>query len=266
MRTLIVVLSMLLVLAGLVPLADAQSSRTVTGTIASLDTRHSQLTLKQDSGPDLTVYTSQLPADTIKGLHNGDRVTLTVQDDPKRANLVRAQSVGTAAAAPAGGGKWDRIHGQVQSVSGSSLIFKADDGRQLTVDASKVSDSIRNSLQPGTGATVAGHEWTGPNQLRAEFIQKDTGGAAAPSASPTTSGPVDEKSWQRIHGQVQSVSGTQLTLKADDGRTLNVDMKDVNAAVQKALAPGAAVTVVGFLRGDQNNVTARYIQQDSSAK
>ena len=81
-----------------------------------------------------------------------------------------------------------------------------------------------------------------------------------PSAS------VDEKNWQRIHGRVTSVNGPQLMLKADDGRDLTVDMKDVNPQVRSALTPGEGVTVAGFYRGDDKNVTARFIQQDSSAK
>jgi uncharacterized protein Veg len=179
-----------------------------------------------------------------------------------------ATSSTSAAGSSSTSSGWANLHGQVQSVSGSSITFKADDGRQLTVDASKIGQEIRNSLQPGTAATVAGYQWTGPNALTAEFIQKDTAGAAAPapSASPTTSGPVDTSNWQKIHGQVQSVNGSQMTLKADDGRTVNVDMKDVGAAIQKSMTQGTPVTVTGFYTGGQNNVAAKYIQKDSSAK
>src|SRR5947207_2201490 len=83
--------------------------------------------------------------------------------------------------------------------------------------------------------------------------------AAAPSA-------VDEKAWQRIHGTVNSLSGTTLTLKADDGRNLNVDVKEVGEGIRQSLTTGEKVTVIGFYRGDQNNVAARYVQKDSSNK
>jgi hypothetical protein len=70
--------------------------------------------------------------------------------------------------------------------------------------------------------------------------------------------------WQRIHGQVQSIQGTQLTFKTDDGRTLTVDTSQVSAPVRQALTPNLAATVIGF-RGDQpNRFTARYIQQDNA--
>ena len=71
--------------------------------------------------------------------------------------------------------------------------------------------------------------------------------------------------WQNIHGQVQTVSGSTLTLKADDGRTLTVDMNKVGTNIQQALKPGAGVTVAGQFKGDQTHVTAQFIQQDSSA-
>jgi len=99
--------------------------------------------------------------------------------------------------------------------------------------------------------------------VRAEFIQKDSSAGVQPSASPSTT-PVDEKNWQKIHGKVSSVSGAQLMLKTDDGRDLTVDMTDVNPAVQKALTPGEGVTVAGFYKGNDKNVTAKFIQQDSS--
>jgi outer membrane lipoprotein SlyB len=159
---------------------------------------------------------------------------------------------------------WQNIHGQVQTVSGTNLTLKADDGRTLTVDMAKVGKEIQQAMKPGMPVTVTGHEWSGPNQFRAEYIQQDSSAGVQPSALPTQ--PVDEKNWQRIHGKVSAVNGAQLTLKADDGRDLNVDMKDVNPEVQKALTPGEAVTVAGFYRGDDKHVTARFIQKDSSAR
>ena len=159
---------------------------------------------------------------------------------------------------------WQNIHGRVISVSGTSMTMQADDNRRLTVDMSKVGSDIQKNLQRGDMITVAATEVTGTN-IKAEFIQKDSSAGVQPSASPAST-PVDEKNWQRIHGKVSSVSGTQLMLKTDDGRDLTVDMKDVSADIQKALTTGEAVTVAGFYKGDDKHVTAKFIQQDSSAK
>ncbi len=160
--------------------------------------------------------------------------------------------------------EWQQIHGRVVNVNGSTMTLHADDNRRLTVDMSKVGSEIQKNLQRGDRVTVATHEVAGTN-VKAEFIQKDSSAGVQPSASPSTT-PVDEKNWQKIHGKVTSVSGAQLMLKADDGRDLTVDMKEVNPAVQKALTPGEGVTVAGFYRGDDKNVSAKFIQQDSSAK
>jgi outer membrane lipoprotein SlyB len=169
-------------------------------------------------------------------------------------------STGTASGTAQG---WQNIHGQVQNVSGTTLTLKADDGRQLTVDMSKIGPEIQKSLAPGERVTVAAYQVSGTN-VRAEFLQKDASAGVQPSASVAQ--PADEKNWQRIHGKVTSVNGAQLMLKADDGRDLTVDMKDVSPAVQKSLTPGEAVTVAGFYRGDDKHVSAKFIQQDSSAK
>jgi len=157
---------------------------------------------------------------------------------------------------------WQQIHGRVVNVNGTTMTLHADDNRRLTVDMSKVGTEIQRNLQRGDRVTVAPHEVSGTN-VRAEFIQKDSSAGVQPSASPSTT-PVDEKNWQRIHGKVTSISGNQLMLKADDGRDITVHMKDVNEAVQKGLTPGEGVTVAGFYRGNDKNVSAKFIQQDSS--
>src|SRR2546425_11339098 len=69
---------------------------------------------------------------------------------------------------------------------------------------------------------------------------------------------------QNVHGTVQSVQGSQLTLKADDGRVLTVDKSAVGQDIQQVLAPGMGVTITGSAGASANQMTAQYIQQDSS--
>jgi hypothetical protein len=88
-----------------------------------------------------------------------------------------------------GSAEWPRAHGRVDSVQGDTLQLRADDGRMLTVDLSPVNREIRQALQQGEGVTVIGHDGTGPNRLRAQYVQQDSsdpsrGGSIAPSASP----------------------------------------------------------------------------------
>jgi len=70
--------------------------------------------------------------------------------------------------------------------------------------------------------------------------------------------------WQHFHGQVQSVQGSQLTVKADDGRVVNVDMTQVSQSVKGAMTPNVGVTVTGFPGATPDRFTASYIEQDQS--
>lgn len=233
------------------------------GTIQSVE--GANVTLRADDGRLYTIDTTAVPNFTLTG-STGREVTVTARTGQQPGQLEAvAIEAGTGAASPGEG--WQRIHGQVQSVQGTRVTLRADDGRLLTVDASKVSPAIRQALKPNEGVTVTGHQWLGPNRLQAEYIQQD---ASDPSRGGTVVGqtpgqPVDEGAWQRIHGVVQNVQETRLTLKADDGRIIDVDAAQVNPAVRRALTPGEGVTVTGFYRNNRNEVAARYIQQDSSA-
>lgn len=72
--------------------------------------------------------------------------------------------------------------------------------------------------------------------------------------------------WQRIHGQVQAVQGNQLTIKADDGRVVNVDVSQVSQSVRQALTPNEGVTIAGFPATEPNRFTARFIVQDNAGR
>jgi hypothetical protein len=72
--------------------------------------------------------------------------------------------------------------------------------------------------------------------------------------------------WEIIHGTVQSVQGSQMTVKADDGRVLNVDMTQVSQPVQRAMQPNLGVKLAGFPGDQPNKFTARFIEQDNPAR
>ena len=72
--------------------------------------------------------------------------------------------------------------------------------------------------------------------------------------------------WEIIHGTVQAVQGTQMTVKADDGRVLNVDMTPVSQPVQRAMQPNLGVKLAGFPGDQSNKFTARFIEQDNPSR
>ena len=160
------------------------------------------------------------------------------------------------------------VHGTVQSVSGTTLTVKADDGRVLTVDMKAVGQSIQQALAPGMGVTITGSAGASANEMTAQYIQQDSsdpsrGGTVV--GQPASGSAQPSAGWQKVHGTVQSVSGTTLTLKADDGRVLTVDMTAVGENIQKAMTQGMGVTLAGSPGASANQFTAQYIQQDSSA-
>jgi hypothetical protein len=83
-------------------------------------------------------------------------------------------------------------------------------------------------------------------------------------AAATSAGAQAAGNWQNIHGQVQAVQGHRLTLKADDGRVIDVDMQQVSPSVQGAMQPNLGVTVTGFPVTPAERFTARYIVQDNA--
>jgi preprotein translocase subunit YajC len=181
--------------------------------------------------------------------------------------LVLAACVALAGAAAAQTSQ--NVHGTVQSVQGSQLTLKADDGRVLTVDMSAVGQNIQQALAPGMGVTITGSTGASADQMTAQYIQQDSsdpsrGGAVVGQPAAGVTQPSGD--WQKVHGTVQSVSGTTLTLKADDGRVLTVDMSAVGQNIQQAMTQGMGVTLAGSPGASADQFTAQYIQQDSSAK
>lgn len=214
------------------------------------------------------VNPGQIPGFVAQGLWIYDRTAGRWVHHPSVGG-VAAEYRGAPAAgtptAPAGAGVWTRLHGTVQSVSGSTLQFKADDGRTVSVDVSRVSPAVQQALKPQEGATVIGVPREG-DRFEAHYVQQDSsdpsrGGVVV--GQPAT-GPVDEQAWQRVRGVVQSVEGNTLRFRAEDGRTVTADVAQVNDAVRGALGPGDEITVVGFYRGNRNTMTARYIQEDGA--
>ena len=151
MRTLSVVLAILVVLVvGLAPLADAQAqnSRTVTGTVNFVNVNGQVVRMNPDGGgAEMRLITTGVPDATWKSLKKGDRITARVHDIPGRAPLVQVETIGTASAASSSSGGWQQIHGVVRDVQGSTLTLRADDGRHLTVDMAKVGTEIQKNLQ-----------------------------------------------------------------------------------------------------------------------
>ena len=65
---------------------------------------------------------------------------------------------------------------------------------------------------------------------------------------------------QVIEGVVQSVSGSTLTVKTDDGQTTVVDTDQINQQVMQVVAIGKKVTIVGDFAPQENRIKAKSIR------
>ena len=152
------------------------------------------------------------------------------------------QAVGEIISDALGGKDKDtkRIHGHVASATGSELIVRGGDGRTYRVDASAVPAAEWRYLQPGDAVTVAGKR--GARDLFvAERIQRDAPSASVPSNT--------QSGYQRVHGYVESVGVSSLTLKTDSGEMLAVDTSRLSPQQLASTRPGDVVSITGQRAG-----------------
>jgi hypothetical protein len=143
-----------------------------------------------------------------------------------------------------------RIHAQVVATTGSSLIVKADDGQTYTVDTSSLPAASWRNLEAGRGVTLTVSRGKSADTLVASRVAADAPGSY-PSASPGTAGSTAaaQNGYQRLHGYVESLGVSGMTLKADNGQTVSVDTSGLNRETLASIRPGDLVSVVGKSSG-----------------
>jgi hypothetical protein len=151
------------------------------------------------------------------------------------------------------------------------VVVRADDGRLYYADVSAAQRRSLAAISAGSRVTVLGVEGGRPHELAA--IALGAGDAAAlrlavPSAAPVASGfftPTAEDSSEpmwRLDGIVQSVSGTLVTVRIDNGSTQTVDVSQLSEGTRRTLRPGERMTLFGVPRGDRKLVANGYIQTE----
>jgi preprotein translocase subunit YajC len=289
MRFAVVVLTLVVALAGLAPVAIAQTSGDVLVIEGlALPQSHRYEIYNESGGTYSPIDVHTVPSYVQKKTRVYDRTAKVWVVDASgnvdsryragsgQSATSSSQSGTSSTTQTAQSGQWQRIHGKVESVQGTTLTLRADDGRTLTVDTSQVDSSVRQALTQGEGVTVIGHPGTAANQMRANYVQQDSsdpshggkvvgsGSSTTPSSSTGASTTPKSGDWQRIHGKIQSVQGNTLTLRTDDGRVLTVDASRVDSKIRQGLTQGEGVTVIGNEWTGPTNLRASYVQQDSS--
>ncbi|HET7343511.1 MAG TPA: hypothetical protein VFL90_18745 [Methylomirabilota bacterium] len=154
------------------------------------------------------------------------------------------------------------------------IVIRGSDGRSYYADISAAQRRTTDTMTSGSRMAVLGIEGGRPYELSGIAI--GSGDAASlglttsslggsPSASiPSTAvspAPPAEPLW-RLDGTVQSIAGSTVTLRTDNGRTPSVDLSQLSDKTLRALRRGDRVSLFGVPRKDNRLVANGYIQSE----
>jgi hypothetical protein len=184
-----------------------------------------------------------------------------------------ALSVGPAQAAP---GDPRVVQGTLEwpaTFSAESfVIVRGEDGRLYYTDVSAAQRRVAGPLRAGSRVAVLGVEanrpWEvaaivfGPGDAASLGLAPPAGSAPAPA--PPTGGVASaapEPMW-RLDGTVQSISGSMVSLRTDEGRTQAVDASQLSSLTLRTLRQGDRITLFGVPRSDNKLVATGYVQSE----
>jgi hypothetical protein len=155
------------------------------------------------------------------------------------------------------------------------VVLRSDDGRLYYVDLSSAQRRVNGALTAGMPLAVLGVEGARPHELAAVAVGPGDAaslGFPAPGTGPmpsasipstaATPGPAPEPFW-RVDGTVQSVAGSMVTLRTEDGGVQTVDLSELSPATVRALAGGDRISLFGAPRADRRLVANGFIQVDA---
>jgi hypothetical protein len=216
-----------------------------------------ELIFRGSDGRTYRVDTSSLPAAEWRSLKPGDAITLAAKRGAAADQLVAERIQRDASGRQA---LYQTTRGTVQSVTGSEATLRTDDGRTMTLDISSLPAAARPTAnQP---ATIVYEGSRGSARATALWLEPDSSASATqPSASvPTGAASGTQSGYQRIHGYIESIGVSTLTLKTDSGQTLPVDISGLSPQQLASTRPGDVVSVVGQMTG--TSFKASVMQKD----
>jgi hypothetical protein len=263
MKRVIGMITMLVLMLGVGVVAEAQTGERVLESLTDLLRGTQQLqghvvaihdadiVVRGRDNRTYTISTTDVDRQQLTRLHPGKPVKVTL----KRGG----QAPAAAAIEPESGAQrsFRTASGVVDSVSGDRLQFRTNEGFVVPMDLAQIVGP-KPSLKPGEPATVT-YEAAGQNPIAAVWIEpRDTTGAASPRTSEPAA--ATGSRYERISGFVESIGIGMLTLKADDGRTMSIDVRNSRGSVGD-IRPGDLVNVVGRAAGSDRFV-AEVIQKN----
>jgi hypothetical protein len=226
----------------------AKTFKTVHGVVQSANA--SSVTFRTDQGRLLSVDVAQIKGQQLQ-LKAGDAMTLVYEEGAQRKVLPRWVELDQATTAAATDtADQVRFHGHVLNVTDTALVLRADDGWTHVVDLSRLGTEARR-FELGEGVTLTAAPTD--NVLIASEVLRDR-------SDPARKGQASKR-FQTLHGTVQSVSGSTLTFRTDQGRLMPVDLSQIKGHVPNTKA-NEPITLV-YETGARGKVAALWIQPDA---
>jgi hypothetical protein len=124
-------------------------------------------------------------------------------------------------------------HGHLVQARGTTMIFRAEDGKIYAVDMSAINTETWHPIVLGRALTLAAKPGPEPQTLIAARIEPE---------QPDRAGQLREKrAFRTVHGTVERVEGSQVTVRSLDGTVLPVDVARMTGEAQFRAHDGAAV-------------------------
>jgi|SRR5687768_4275333 len=158
------------------------------------------------------------------------------------------------------------------------IIVRTDDGRLVYVNVQNARATAPGPLTSGARISAVGVEGAQPHEVAAvrvgagdsalaseTFATPPTAAPAPPPAVESTTpppAPPVESLW-RLRGNVQSISGSIVTLRTSDGATHTVDVSNLSQATRGTLRTGAEISLYGVPQRDRRLIATGFVQSES---
>ena len=215
-------------------------------------THDADMIVQGKDGRIYTISTTDIDRSQLARLHAGKPVKVTFKRGSEQAMVA-------AAVDPMSGEQrsYRTATGVVDSVSGDQVRFRTSEGAAVSLNLGQFVGA-KPSLNRGDSATVT-YDASGSGTLTAVWIEaRPSFGAASPRTTEPSG--VTGGGYERLHGFVEAVGVGTLTLKADDGHTVTVDIRNSRGAAGD-VRPGDLVNVVGR-RSESDRFVAEVIRKD----
>jgi hypothetical protein len=156
------------------------------------------------------------------------------------------------------------------------IIVHGEDGRLYYADISAAQRRASGALSAGNRVSIFGVEGNRPHEVAAVAFGagEASGLGIGLPGSPTTPGgtlpaplpgsaSASEPMWQVV-GTVQSISGTMVAVRTQDGQTPTVDASQLSVSTLRALRTGDRVSLFGTPRADRRLVANGYVQREGA--